>query len=323
MNENNIAISVVIPIYNGVSFFPRLVDTLKQQTFKNFEVLFIDDASTDDSIAVLKQLIEGDERFRIYEVPHIGVAQKNVAFSFSKLKGEYYFYMFQDDWLSEDLFQNMYDKAMETHADSVIPDMIWAFDDDVTKGIFPPQNNYQTELSGKDAFVLSLDWSIHGFGIKKTDMFIKYWLETDSYNQDEFNERLFLLNAEKIVFCQGKFYYYQGNKNAITKKFSHFLFDWLETDNNLFQLVEKYSLGTQVKKKIFEIYLNEFLRLQEKFENNFQLLENEQQKKCLQALIKHRKLLCKYCIKTNFFSFKKVIKMYKRLNKTLKKHSYE
>ena len=58
------AISVITAVYNMREYLPRFIQSVQAQTFTDFEVLFIDDASTDDSVAML-EAAAGDKRFKI------------------------------------------------------------------------------------------------------------------------------------------------------------------------------------------------------------------------------------------------------------------
>lgn len=64
-----IAISVVVAVYNAQTWLPRFVTSLQKQTFKNFEVLLIDDASTDDSASWLEEIVAEDPRFKLIRLP--------------------------------------------------------------------------------------------------------------------------------------------------------------------------------------------------------------------------------------------------------------
>ena len=63
------AISVVVALYNAQVWLPRFVTSLQKQTFKNFEVLLIDDASTDDSASLLEEIVAEDPRFKLIRLP--------------------------------------------------------------------------------------------------------------------------------------------------------------------------------------------------------------------------------------------------------------
>ena len=61
----DVKVSIIIPIYNGYQFLPRLLDCLLKQTYTNIEVIMVDDYSTDESYSYLCEKTKDDARFRI------------------------------------------------------------------------------------------------------------------------------------------------------------------------------------------------------------------------------------------------------------------
>src|SRR3989338_8491510 len=59
-------ISVIIPVYNGNGFLPAALESILDQTYRNFEVIAIDDGSTDNSYEILKDYAERDSRLRVF-----------------------------------------------------------------------------------------------------------------------------------------------------------------------------------------------------------------------------------------------------------------
>ncbi len=86
MSENNdIVVSVVMPVYNGERFLKRAVKSICTQTLSQFEFLIIDDGSTDSSIEILTELEESDRRIKVHIRPHEGMdAQLNYGILHSR-----------------------------------------------------------------------------------------------------------------------------------------------------------------------------------------------------------------------------------------------
>ena len=68
-----IPISVIVAIYNAQKTLPRLIDSLKAQTMTGFEVLLIDDGSTDASGSICDEVSESDDRFKVFHKPNEGI----------------------------------------------------------------------------------------------------------------------------------------------------------------------------------------------------------------------------------------------------------
>ena len=63
MNEP--LVSIVVPVYNGEKYLEETLNILKNQTYKNFEVIMVDDISTDNSVQILEKFANEDERFKL------------------------------------------------------------------------------------------------------------------------------------------------------------------------------------------------------------------------------------------------------------------
>ena len=115
-------ISVIIPMYNAEKYIALTLETVLAQTFADFELILIDDASTDRTVGIAKSF--DDRRIKIIELEkNMGGASgpgvvRNVGIE--QASGEYVYSMDHDDVLMPDAFQIMLNAAVETGADAVI-----------------------------------------------------------------------------------------------------------------------------------------------------------------------------------------------------------
>ena len=121
------AVSVVIPVYNTAQYIGRCLDSVRKQTFKDLEILCIDDGSTDGTPDILRHHAEEDGRIRIITLPenHGVPYARNLAID--EARGEYLYYMDSDDWLDLDYLEKMYHHAVASGQDIVI-NSNWLFD---------------------------------------------------------------------------------------------------------------------------------------------------------------------------------------------------
>ncbi len=115
----NIKISCVIPLYNSEKYIERCLDSVLQQTFKDFEVIIVNDGSTDKSFEIASKYIGLDPRIKI-------ISQENQGLSISRnngtkiAKGDYIFYLDSDDEITKDAFSSVYNRMMENKVDILI-----------------------------------------------------------------------------------------------------------------------------------------------------------------------------------------------------------
>lgn len=221
-------ITVIIPVFNGQRLISETLGSLRNQTLSDFEVICVDDCSTDESRRIIEKICLIDSRFKYIRTPeNFGYAAKVINFAIEKVNGLYYMYSSQDDIFSEDLFEKAISVAEAEDADIVIPDLEFYYPKgsvNVRKsGI---DGDRSIVLSGKDAFLLSLDWTIPGNGIVRTKLIKKYrYFDFGTY-ADGYTARYFFLKSERVAFCDGVFFYRQDNPEAITKKISPSRLDW-------------------------------------------------------------------------------------------------
>lgn len=114
-------ITIGIASYNYARFLPRAFAAIKRQKFRDFEVLYCDDGSTDDSVAAIRSFVENnpDMCIRLVEGENGGVmANKNRILA--NARGEYVMLCDADDWMDDDCLELLAEKARQTGADRVI-----------------------------------------------------------------------------------------------------------------------------------------------------------------------------------------------------------
>lgn len=114
-------ISVIVPVYNAEKYIIACLDSVRTQSFKNYEVLLIDDGSTDQSFNICKDYITKYEleNFRIFQQENKGVCEaRNNAIS--KALGNWLLFLDADDWLEVDALQALYDCAEQYPSDLIL-----------------------------------------------------------------------------------------------------------------------------------------------------------------------------------------------------------
>jgi glycosyltransferase involved in cell wall biosynthesis len=99
-------VSVIMPVYNVDRFIMRAVESLQRQTFEDFELIAVDDGSTDRSGDILDSLATRDIRIEVMHIPNGGAAAaRNLALD--RARGTYVYFMDADDWCDEHMLEDM------------------------------------------------------------------------------------------------------------------------------------------------------------------------------------------------------------------------
>ena len=247
--NNNLLITIFVPVYNGEKYLLQTLTSIKQQTYTNIEVLLVDDSSTDESLQIINKYAQEDKRFKVFVKENGGMVASSLNFIMPKIRGDYFFYSSQDDIFSLDLIEKMVQTQNETIADCIVPNMEFYFENKPNnRKVIGLNGNLTIELTGKEACVSSLNWTISGFMLIKSSLLKAEFFPEDAFDSDEFVTRKLFLKSNKVVFSEGVFYYRQDNVKAITKTF---------TKKNFFVLNSSWKLYNLLKEKNINVTLRE------------------------------------------------------------------
>ena len=115
--------SVIIPVYNASKHIFTPIESLLRQSFKDFEVIIVDDGSEDDSVELISAMVAGDERFRLISQVNAGPgAARNKGVQESK--GEYISFLDSDDYFHDEFLEKMNRAAVANDSDIVVSDFV-------------------------------------------------------------------------------------------------------------------------------------------------------------------------------------------------------
>ena len=114
-------ISVVMPIYNADDYIAQAIETVLSQTLGDFELICVDDGSTDKSVEIVKSFAKSDKRIKLVETGHIGVSTARNK-GLLKSQGEYIIFLDADDFYEDTLLEKLYNTAKEHNLDIVATD---------------------------------------------------------------------------------------------------------------------------------------------------------------------------------------------------------
>ncbi len=219
--ENQALISVIIPVYNVEEYLRECVDSVLCQTYKNFEIILVDDGSTDSSGKICDEYIEKDERVTVIHQKNGGLSAARNA-GISETNGDYVYFLDSDDYITENALETLLNIAEKDNSDIVFFDAVsFADTDDFTvKQNYIRKHNYQTD-SGINIFgqmtenkefhsAVPLLFIGRDFLLNSGISFIPDIL----YEDMVFTYQLFC-KAEAVSQCADALYYRRYRKNSI------------------------------------------------------------------------------------------------------------
>ena len=119
MNSNESMISIVLPVYNGERYLKKSIESCLNQSYRNWELLIIDDGSTDRSAEIAKEYVQIDSRVHYYRNEHNLKLPKTLNRGFSLASGAYLTWTSDDNYYYENAFEKMVQALEKEKSDFV------------------------------------------------------------------------------------------------------------------------------------------------------------------------------------------------------------
>lgn len=218
LKNDDVKISIIIPVYNVEKYLTEMLDSIYNQTFLQFEIIIVNDGSTDKSEEIILKYCKKYNNIVYLKQNNLGVSEaRNLAIK--KIKGKYTLFLDSDDYIKNNMLEKLYNAIESNNADIAICGF---------KRIYENKNKEETVLFNVDKNKIynnseivdkMLTAEIRGFLWNKlflTKNVIKYNMhfEKGRYIQDWAPVFKQVINAEKIVFVNEPLYYYRQRENS-------------------------------------------------------------------------------------------------------------
>lgn len=111
-------LSIIVPVFNAEKYIDHCIQSLLEQTYKNFELILVNDGSTDQSLELCMAFAERDNRIKVYDRQNGGAsAARNTGLE--KMQGKYVVFVDSDDYVTKSYLENLYLAAKLGHFDIV------------------------------------------------------------------------------------------------------------------------------------------------------------------------------------------------------------
>lgn len=257
-------ISIIVPVYNTERYLNRCIESIINQTFRNIELILINDGSTDKSGEICDEYLKKDKRISVIHKKNGGVSSaRNLGIN--KAHGDYVTFIDSDDFIDSDFIEN----AVKSIEDMKVPVLVTAF-------VFYKDNKILNIFKGKKKEILNHDEAIKEFFLQDKfswavcDKFydrniIKHYKFNKNFKIGE--DMLFfwqILNSvEKIGYIPlYKYYYDISASNTMKSVFSLKWFHGLKVKRKIYNQVKNISKELETLSKI--VYIVEMVILSKK-----------------------------------------------------------
>lgn len=237
-----IKISIIIPIYNTEKYLSECIESVLTQSLYNVEVICINDGSTDNSLSILKDYAEKDNRIVLINKENEGAGiARNVGIK--EAKGNYIFFIDSDDCIAKNTLDVLFNIAEENNLDLL--QMKWLKHFNTDRAIMI-ENNYVEEdntpiLSGIDFSLNNYSSSYAGGKLWKRSFIIKndIYFSTCRIGEDQIMTFNGFLYAKRFMIINFKNYYYRIHNSSITRhnKSKEYLDDHFDIAKNMLEII--------------------------------------------------------------------------------------
>lgn len=223
-NKENIKFSIIVPCYNVERYIEECVNSVIHQTYSNWELLLVNDASNDDTLFIIKNLELKDKRIKVFDKEHGGLPHTR-NYGLKHVTGDYLMLLDGDDYFSVNHLKNTFDILRDHNFDMLIYNQHTLFTEEAKSPyILFNEYNGDSDNTNKIRHIFAREKSLPAAAVLTTynmSFINKYNLSyTESYSCSE--DLDFFLQAiskkPNINFAYYEFYFYrQDNLSAMTK----------------------------------------------------------------------------------------------------------
>ena len=230
--------TILTAVYNAQAYVAECIESVLSQTCAEWQMICIDDCSTDESKQILHQYAARDSRIQVMqtEVNSGQAVARNVGLQVAQ--GEFTLMLDADDMLSPDALESAWQAHLQHPEVDTFLFRLERFDDTGWREAEPPVSA-QVTLSGRDACLQAINWRIHGYFAIRTDLHQRLpYDESLRIYGDDVTSRMHLFHSRAVGFCSGK-YLYRQHSASCTHHFSVRRIDFVRANSLLRRLLEE------------------------------------------------------------------------------------
>lgn len=213
-------LSIIVPIYNVAAFLPKCLDTIARQLLDDWELILVNDGSTDDSLKICNAFAQGRSNVRIVDKPNGGLSDARNAGT-AVAQGEWIYYIDSDDWLAGDAISKLLSFAIEHNCDVVQGGLYYAYSDYL---LYDSRKPKQVVLDNHEAMrQLVINDTVKNFAwgkLYKAELVRELPFPVGKYFEDSYWQHLVMQRVGRYGIVSEPLYYYRQRESGISGEFS-------------------------------------------------------------------------------------------------------
>lgn len=243
-----IKVSIIVAAYNIEKYIYKCIDSIKNQTFKDIEIIIVNDGSTDKTLNIINNVALEDNRIKIIDKENEGSIEARKS-GLNIANGEYILFVDGDDWLELDTLEKLYNNAINNNSDIVIYNAYNSYDDNKIKlNIF---NKGSNDDCIKDLFLGNIAPCLWSKFIKLEYIRNNHieFANNISYAEDLATSASLFIYNPRISYINDYLYNYYQRQESITKTINNKVLEIHEAMRFIKRKLEENKLYTKYKEE--------------------------------------------------------------------------
>lgn len=219
--KNRPIISIIVPVYNVESYLERCIESILNQSFKEFELILVNDGSTDGCKDICNEYKTKDKRIKVIHKENGGLSSARNA-GLDIARGKYIGFVDSDDFINKDMYKTLFNTIQDNNSDMIICDYYKVNEDDINKfrNIKCSCENIEVKnlnkLESIDNLFLTGEKFIFAWNkLYKRELFNDLRYEKGRIYEDEYLAHRILYKCNKVSIIEAKIYYYVQRKGSL------------------------------------------------------------------------------------------------------------
>lgn len=251
-------ISVIVPIYNNAKYLNDCINSILIQSYKNIEIILIDDGSSDNSLDICYQYAKSDKRIIVYSQKNQGVSSaRNRGISIAK--GNYISFVDADDYIDSEMYQSLLNVMYLNQVDCCVMAQynMQKYGKSLIKKDIIDNKNALEELN-----LLRLPTSVWAY-FYKSDIIKKNKFDEKIYFFEDFKFNFdYLVDSKRIAIVNNGYYHYRNNNDGANAKSNIFeRSSCLNIYDNLYAELEYLNIKTSAQYFRVHFWISNFIFL--------------------------------------------------------------
>lgn len=266
-------ISIIVPVYNVEKYLKKCVDSIVNQTYKNLEIILVDDGATDNSGKICDELVELDNRIKVYHKKNGGLSDAR-NYGVERATGDYIGFVDSDDYIDAEMYEKLYEAIKKENVDVAECNLKIVYPEKTD--LFTDQKYYQ--ICNKQEYLeeyLKIE-KIFGSAcvrLTKADIAKKLKFPVGKLYEDTYYAYDLIGIVDKYVIVDNPYYNYLMRENSITNaKFNPRIFDLIEIvekfHTNIYKNYPSLKEAADCRKMYAYFSVLNSILLEEDFKNN-------------------------------------------------------